>query len=125
MREYKFRVWDTYNERMVYDHYYFRKNDRLDWDDHRFNTPLEYAETWQDIEDGAWRPGYVMQFTGIADSKGTEIYEGDIYKTNGLFGSHVVKWDDDMLMWDFARHEDESIYNAQEIEVIGNIYENQ
>jgi uncharacterized phage protein (TIGR01671 family) len=63
----------------------------------------------------------LMQYTGIKDKNGVEIYEGDILKWNakewGCEFNEVVEWDFDLLN---ARKYDW----AEWCEVIGNIHEN-
>jgi uncharacterized phage protein (TIGR01671 family) len=63
----------------------------------------------------------IMQYTGIKDKEGVEIYEGDILKWNakewGCEFNEVVEWDFELLN---ARKYDW----AEWCEVIGNIYEN-
>ena len=70
MREIKFRVWD--GERM--------------------ETDLVDTEIW--LEKGklvcnTYKPLVWMQFTGLTDSEGTEIYEGDVL---GEEGQYRVEW---------------------------------
>ena len=77
----------------------------------------------------------IMQFTGLLDRHGTEIYEGDVLATsnNGKDGADVwereiigeVYWNDKFACWNhrIALGDDDSIYALRYIEILGNIYE--
>jgi hypothetical protein len=66
----------------------------------------------------------VMQFTGIQDSKGVDIYEGDILRPDYHDEApEPVSWSDECSCWCWG--EDAfSDYHMEGADVIGNIYEN-
>lgn len=70
-REIKFRAWD--NGRMIY----------LENSGYCMKTLYFTAQEWNDTgtcANGNRVPETVMQFTGLRDKNGKEIYEGDILK---------------------------------------------
>lgn len=103
MREIKFRAWDATDKRML---------------------PSAYGNIgiFEQLE-GATYDGEitVMQYTGLKDKNGVEIYEGDIATWYGIKAQ--VHWADGHAGF---MHGSDSIYKryAEQCEVIGNIYEN-
>lgn len=131
MREIKFRAWDIQNERMVYEPYRFEKA----WENELalLDAPYYFYEDWQDVDDGIRRACQIMQYTGLKDKNGKEIYDSDRVKRRvHLVGGNdyidyncEVRW----IGWSYALYiADKHCWpldaiTAKEVEVIGNIYE--
>ena len=115
MREIKFRVWDKANRTMAFGGSFrdiYPTMDREEWA-YVIDTPHP-----DDCE--------IMQFTGLLDRHGVEIYEGDIvedsssrykiiYHTDGFYLHNIYEPENILLQ---LRH----CYLLNT--VIGNIYEN-
>ena len=129
MREIKFRAWDKDNEEMIFqdgDIYSFR----LDGDGltvgcvgfQHVNEGGNYVERkiWEVPEQ------VVMQFTGLQDKNGKDIFEGDLVRCGGDMVLGIGFEDGAFLArYDGGRAELYRDFDPKKCEVIGNIYENQ
>lgn len=123
MREIKFRSWER--QKMDYDptflgEYTYYGDGDSNGDSMSLNLLLK--EEW----------GILMQYTGLKDKNGREIYEGDIVERDGNVGVvqvedwlevyvEQVKENPEAIVWDDMVRD---LYRIEEMEVIGNIYEN-
>ena len=117
MREIKFRIWNSYPKQMN------------DWGSVKGKFNLNIFES--DLAEY-----HVMQYTGLKDKNGKEIYEGDIVFINR--GDSLRSINQEVIFNPFVgfctfrelkgfeefQHLDLGYFGEDRIEVIGNIYEN-
>lgn len=118
MREIKFRTWDETGKEMIGPNDFYQNADG--------SAGCHLSDFFEIHEDGAVGVEHenviFMQFTGLKDKNGKEIYEGDVLELGAPFGNQEVQWNDDG--WFLQAGHDRLSTHAAHLEVIGNIYEN-
>lgn len=127
MREIKFRAWDT--------------------DAKRMRQPIEINFSMDEVycEGGTLSRPVLMQFTGLLDSKGKEIFEGDIlsYRYEISDKPFIGSIEHQNVVLEIGWEHDETLFsgfvinigseqkpifrpipNIEDIEIIGDIYRN-
>ena len=113
MREIKFRAWDNSKKEMLYPK---KAEDMTD--------KITSASLLAAYNDGGLDS--IMQFTGLFDKNGKEIYEGDVVKSPGYDNQMVVKYEEIIASDDMTAPGIGFQFNTEPsgMEIIGNIYEN-
>jgi len=115
MREIKFRAWDTM--------FNYGKGGMIEWDN--LKSQLESC-----FRSPVREEVILMQYTGLKDKNGKEIYEGDIvnYILDGqpLIMNGVITWNENRTSFYGECNERFDLFRHKDVqyEVIGNIYEN-
>ena len=121
MREIKFRAWDTGSKIMsymekngVFRRVYFAE-DIQDWQDRALGGVLQRHNQGKTI---------LMQYTGLKDRQGKEIYEGDIIKALHDFGPGGWVEKKTEVRFNLMNGYQWNYWDLDSLKVIGNIYEN-
>lgn len=115
-REIKFRIWDIENKEML-------KVQELDFESTFYGGRIAIrSDRYNDYFDT--EDMILMQYTGLDDKNGKEIYEGDIAKYENMIGK-IMFFNGSFILSDF---EEETEWELgvinEELEIMGNIYDN-
>lgn len=115
MREIKFRAWDKHRKCMTWP-----LSDEGGWSDGTVSARSSHSSSdgWYDLP--------LMQYTGLKDKNGVEVYEGDLTSDydDGAY-PYEIRWNQERAQFTKRRGgTDSTLSDLKHQRVIGNIYEN-
>ncbi len=112
-REIKFRAWCNSWDKMIIP------------DSEKYSIDIHSSTVWEDSRDGYCD---LMQYTGLKDKNGVEIYEGDIIRIKDATQSKGYSNKDVLFDWRGAGIISDDIHIRLDmlsvIAIMGNIHEN-
>lgn len=142
MRDLRFRAWNPITREMAHSsqwleldegllafgelhnvkRIWYRSNNRVDDES---TTDAEGFKMWGKNAVKCIKWPEIMQFTGLLDKNGKPVFESDIVKGYHISDpkqTMVIKYED--THWNYTFNMLECIYDFNEAEVIGNVWEN-
>lgn len=123
-REIKFRAWDIENKQMVYD------IETLEFNSYGVSKVTNQNDDWFFVKQKefiSFPNCELMQFTGLKDKNGVDIYEGDILASHRhyFYSPGVVVFEDRGWKIEFGVESHFCVDSVWEsVEVVGNIHDN-
>ncbi|MHC9537721.1 YopX family protein [Dellaglioa sp. BT-FLS60] len=127
MQDIRFREWDPEREKMYGKGSGMSYSDREEFDDttsFRFahEEDLDYSRRQIEIDKYSTPFRELMQYTGLNDSKGVPIYEGDIVRNEDNKRLFLIRYKGGSFL--VGRYYFGSIGAGKKLEVVGNAFEN-
>lgn len=131
MRVIKFRFWDNQTKSFIHSIEDGHLVIPIEYAPLQLNliTPTIYENTYEWHWDSLYEDVFFMQWTGLSDMNGVDIYEGDIVVYGEEDYPLTVEYNDALARFECIGQEDvdytfENFSASRELRVVGNIFQN-